>query len=755
MTDSNPSPNDDRNPKPRLDDGAGMRIAMRAANPGSGAFGNSSMGFGTGRDPSTHIHVNRPGRLTDRELADLYQDGMVQKIVDAFPVECADTWMRYTFTRQTNYRGYGVDGGAIEDYLDNRVEPSDLDDELSLSSIKALFREQSINARIFRSAYILIGVDDGRDFREPIDAGNIRSIQYLEPLYHTDLHPDKRGAYQLSRGRTDDRAMPFNGKIHPSRIIHFSGKAKPRYLRSLETEEDYSVIDGVFKALSRASQSLDALTYYIQTASVFDYGLDGFSDIRDSEDEDAIAQRMQSVMFALSALRVFIRDSKRESMSTVTRNFGGVGDAIDRITDSICFYTDIPRHILFGTSNKKGLGNVGQEGTEERQWDDLKIAWRSRHWSNPYLYLGKLACLAKDSPTGGRLPKGLGVEIPSGLKRSETDKLANMKTYAEAAKILIGIGALHEVEVRQAFAGDEPNFNLVLDDRISEQLNDAVDDLEMMEAEIVEDDEQALLEGNTDALDSNSPTNPELWARCVAKAKRKFDVYPSAYANSYAAKEYKRMGGGWRSDDRADDLREWHKQKWVNIATGKECGEGDTDGKGKPKCLPKSKAAGLSEAEKKKLVARKRRKDPDANRKGKPINVSSSLDEDDRLDDSEDDWFRGDDGYLVYFGGRRTPVAVSASSRSEAISKARKLKKRGGDNVVSARKPTASEKKTAANGGWIRTGANGEAAGKSKLRGYGPKPGIRKDEDELLADAEWDAIAVVNETAIDEALGDI
>jgi hypothetical protein len=29
--------------------------------------------------------------------------------------------------------------------------------------------------------------------------------------------------------------------------------------------------------------------------------------------------------------------------------------------------------------------------------------------------------------------------------------------------------------------------------------------------------------------------------------KAKFDVYPSAYANAYAAKEYKKMGGTWRS----------------------------------------------------------------------------------------------------------------------------------------------------------------------------------------------------------------
>lgn len=42
------------------------------------------------------------------------------------------------------------------------------------------------------------------------------------------------------------------------------------------------------------------------------------------------------------------------------------------------------------------------------------------------------------------------------------------------------------------------------------------------------------------------PTSPDKWARAKAKARSKFDVYPSAYANAYAAKEYKKMGGGWR-----------------------------------------------------------------------------------------------------------------------------------------------------------------------------------------------------------------
>ena len=47
--------------------------------------------------------------------------------------------------------------------------------------------------------------------------------------------------------------------------------------------------------------------------------------------------------------------------------------------------------------------------------------------------------------------------------------------------------------------------------------------------------------------EKNAPTNPELWSKAKSLAKSKFDVYPSAYANGWAAKWYKSKGGGWKS----------------------------------------------------------------------------------------------------------------------------------------------------------------------------------------------------------------
>ena len=53
---------------------------------------------------------------------------------------------------------------------------------------------------------------------------------------------------------------------------------------------------------------------------------------------------------------------------------------------------------------------------------------------------------------------------------------------------------------------------------------------------------------------ANVPTDPELYARVKAEAKAKFDVYPSAYANAWLVREYKKRGGGYRVTNKSLDM---------------------------------------------------------------------------------------------------------------------------------------------------------------------------------------------------------
>jgi hypothetical protein len=138
----------------------------------------------------------------------------------------------------------------------------------------------------------------------------------------------------------------------------------------------------------------------------------------------------------------------------------------------------------------------------------------------------------------------------------------------------------------------------------------------------------------------NKATNKKLWDKALRLARgtrhgdsasvrhdgetydapndgKGFKEYPSAYANSYAAKKYKKWGGKWKkvnedieieNEDLKEDLRDWHKEEWVRIDTqGNIAGECGTmpDGKRMQRCLPKKKAQSLSTSERKSTVSKK------------------------------------------------------------------------------------------------------------------------------------------------------
>jgi hypothetical protein len=68
-----------------------------------------------------------------------------------------------------------------------------------------------------------------------------------------------------------------------------------------------------------------------------------------------------------------------------------------------------------------------------------------------------------------------------------------------------------------------------------------------------------LVEKLNSLLEKNVPTNPSKWSYYQSQAKKKFDVYPSAYANAWAAKKYKAAGGGWKKESVNEARTEWYE----------------------------------------------------------------------------------------------------------------------------------------------------------------------------------------------------
>jgi len=67
-------------------------------------------------------------------------------------------------------------------------------------------------------------------------------------------------------------------------------------------------------------------------------------------------------------------------------------------------------------------------------------------------------------------------------------------------------------------------------------------------------------------MPSPSPKNKALYAKVKREAKRRFKVWPSAYASGWLVKEYKRRGGiysGKKSSKKG--IGKWFEEKWINV----------------------------------------------------------------------------------------------------------------------------------------------------------------------------------------------
>ena len=81
--------------------------------------------------------------------------------------------------------------------------------------------------------------------------------------------------------------------------------------------------------------------------------------------------------------------------------------------------------------------------------------------------------------------------------------------------------------------------------------------------------------------------NTTLCARGKNAAKAKYDVYPSAYANAYMVKEYKKMGGKYKGKKKATGGAIRLNQGGSVMVQGRGCGAMMNDRRKKTK-MPRS-----------------------------------------------------------------------------------------------------------------------------------------------------------------------
>lgn len=136
----------------------------------------------------------------------------------------------------------------------------------------------------------------------------------------------------------------------------------------------------------------------------------------------------------------------------------------------------------------------------------------------------------------------------------------------------------------------------------------------------MKEDHVEKLEKGLKQLDSHDYDSIDSLMKKISKDE---NITPKELHDDFKSKHGKTPDDWIKDKSVNEDLRQWFKQKWVRMDTkGNIKGQCAREpGEGKPKCLPAAKAHSLGKEGRASAAKRKRREDPNPERRGKPIFV--------------------------------------------------------------------------------------------------------------------------------------
>jgi hypothetical protein len=443
------------------------------------AIGNLKTGIGTGRAKTEGVRVKtRMALLSRAELEILpYQDEIIRNAVHLYPEAAVSGWFKVSIA--DSKEGDNLPALVLK-YLEDVGDREDATEEEELAEIygaKEAFLIASISARQFGKGYILMGIDDGRDFAEPIDWGNVRSLRYLQVYDRWDLMPVQEkqlrrspSHYYLYAEDTDN----YGQKIHHSRLLPFYGNrvySRRKYLQQGWADDGISVIQSMYDAYADWLQGIKAGSAMLADYDVFTLGMKGLGQLMLSDrranstaGQEAVAARALSLDEGKSVVRGILYDLENEEPGSITRQYGGARDIVETLESRFVAATNVPEFKLFGRTGTQGLANSNSAGLAMRsEWAILTQSWANSHLAGNMAKLLKVAFAAKDSPSKGKIPESYEVFAPFDLPLTDTERMEYEKLAAERSQILVNIKAIAPKEIRSGYRGNTFNSDIMLE----------------------------------------------------------------------------------------------------------------------------------------------------------------------------------------------------------------------------------------------------------------------------------------------------
>jgi uncharacterized protein len=514
---------------------------------------NALIGMGTSRDKSRYTTAQPLIFLTQEELENLYGEWIPKRIVDIV-------------AEQSTRRGFSVlfggEGAAAEEVVGIEQVIEDL-------YILENFLLASKNARLYGGSCIILFIDDGRSADQPVDVDNIRRVEELEVVDRWQIAPivneenlydySKATYYQIISG--DLINQPTLARIHKDRILRLDGEWLPYRIRQRNYGWGMSSLQSVYDSFKHYWTGLNSAATLLTEFDVFVHKLRGLSNMLAAGKESDVRSRLVLNDMSRSIYRGYAIDAEKEEIEFITRNFGGIGEILEKLRVDIIGASQIPHTILFGES-PSGLGATGR--SEERDFAKMLGDYQNAHYKRPLQKLMRYIMLSQEGPTKGRIPDSWRISFNDLFQLNERESADVRARVAAVDGRMVQLGILHPQEVRQArYGGSEWSMETALDPSLKandqlimakqqvppggrDPLNQENGTLPIDGSREVKDSAGLYLPGDLEhkrgeEKEDAAFTDKELHQQAVSSAKSKFKTWPSAVAGAYVTRKYKEL----------------------------------------------------------------------------------------------------------------------------------------------------------------------------------------------------------------------
>jgi phage-related protein (TIGR01555 family) len=323
---------------------------------------NASTGLGASRGRVSNTQVRQLPQLSVMELSELYRsNGLAKRIVNSF----VDDALRNGFLVCNN---------------------TTLKEELKRLSLIKTIKEACYFSRLYGGSMLVVMLDDGLDFKEPVSTDRIQKIVSFKMFdksqiswQESDINKDFLSPYfalpEFYTITPNNWSDVGRLKIHASRCKILDGIVTDITGRRYNGGWGDSVLQACFDALRRygivAETSTEIITDFVQVI----LKINGLADKMVKEGgRQQIAARGAAIDESRSVANLIFLDSTGEDYEKKSSSVAGLAELWDRFSESICAVTGYPATRLFGKS-PAGLNSTGTG--DLKNYYDLVSAYRS------------------------------------------------------------------------------------------------------------------------------------------------------------------------------------------------------------------------------------------------------------------------------------------------------------------------------------------------------------------------------------------